>query len=363
MAIINRSSLGSIEEIHVRITANQVTMARIILLPVPVYLLIYGEAFQWWVAFALFVLLGATDFVDGLMARKEGPTKLGGLIDPVADKIFVAAIMLSMVAIDLFHPWIISALLCREFLMTALRSSVAIRKEEIKTSRLAKLKTIIQMGGCGTIFFTIVLPSDALIYVCIALAIPFLLVALIYMIRGKTPPFWALPVGLAFLLVSGVQFFFDKDVVLWVQMLIIVTITWASAIDYVVGSYRLFRRTGIWSGDWVRLIWAIIFGLLVAPTVAYYPVVVLPVLVSMSLEFGIGGIDNIVVVEKLHFLRWPFIVSSCAGLLFVGFIIGSQSGLLIDYVFYVALVLSSASSIVCGAFFGRYFDIFKRTLI
>src|SRR5215813_15200254 len=104
-------------------------MARIVLLPLPVYMLIYGGHVQWWLAFAIFVILGATDFIDGLMARKEGPTKLGSLIDPVADKIFVAAIILSMVAVNLFPAWLVSTLLVREFLMTSLRSSVAFRKE------------------------------------------------------------------------------------------------------------------------------------------------------------------------------------------------------------------------------------------
>lgn len=345
-----------------RITANQVTMARIFMLPVPVYMLIYGGQVQLWIAFAMFVLLGATDFVDGVMARREGPTKLGGLIDPVADKIFVAAIMLSMLAIDLFPAWMISALLCREFLMTALRSSVAHRKEVFKTSRLAKLKTIIQMGGCGTIFFTMVLPELALIYVCLALAIPFLLVFLIYLFTTKKPPFWALPVSASFFLVAGVEYFFHKDVTLMVQMLIILGITWASAIDYIIGSYRLFRRTGMMRGDLVRMLWALVFGLLVAPLVGYYPVIVLPVLVSMSLEFGVGGIDNIVVTEKNHFTVWPFLVSSFSGLVFVALITLAMDSAAAMPIFYLSLALAMVSSIVCGAFFGHHFDLFKRTL-
>jgi CDP-diacylglycerol--glycerol-3-phosphate 3-phosphatidyltransferase len=346
----------------VRITANQVTMARIFLLPVPVYMLIYGQALQWWIAFAIFVLLGATDFVDGLMARKEGPTKLGSLIDPVADKIFVAAIMLSMVAIDIFPAWMVSALLSREFLMTALRSSVAIRKETFKTSRLAKLKTIIQMGGCGTIFFTIVLPEQAYIYVCVALGVPFLLVWAVYRWKSHKPPFWAMPVGLAFLLVSAVEYFFQKDVTLMLQMLIILAITWASAIYYLIGSYKLFRRTGMRFGDWIRMLWAIVFGLLVPPLVAYFPIIVLPVLVSMSLEFGLGGIDNIVVTEKHHFSSWPFLISLSAGIIFITL----MSLAIMVYTqlpaFYFALALAMTSSIVCGAFFGRHFDLFKRNL-
>lgn len=345
-----------------RITANQVTMARIFMLPVPVYMLIYGDALEWWIAFAIFVILGATDFVDGWMARMEGPTRLGSLIDPVADKIFMAAIMLSMVAIDVFPAWVACVLLTREFLMTALRSCVAIRKEAIKTSRLAKMKTIIQMGGAGTIFFTLVLPKTAFIIVCFLLAVPFFVVALVYLLCKRRPPFWAVPVGLSFSLVTVLEFFITKQVSITIQMAIILAITWASAIDYLVGSYRLFKRTGMMLGDWARLFWAIIFGLLVAPMVASFPITVLPILVSISLEFGLGGIDNIVSVEKGRFSSWPFFLSSGFGLIFAvlvnGAIVWQQPWL----PFYAALGLAALSATVCGTVFGRYVDLFKRNL-
>jgi CDP-diacylglycerol--glycerol-3-phosphate 3-phosphatidyltransferase len=309
------------------------------------------------------VILGATDFVDGWMARIEGPTRLGSLIDPVADKIFTAAILLSMVAIEVFPAWVVSALLSREFLMTALRSSVAIRKEAIKTSRLAKLKTIIQMGGGGTIFLTVVLPETAFIWACFALAVPFLIVAIVYFARHKRPPFWALPVFLAFFLVAFIEIFVSREVNLMVQMVIILAITWASAIDYLTGSYRLFKRTGMLFGDWVRLFWALIFGLFVAPTVAYFHIVVLPVLVSISLEFGLGGIDNIVVVAKDRFFAWPFLLSSIFGLTYAGLVTASLYWQWWWLPFYCSLGLVGTSAIICGAVFGRHVDLFKRNLL
>lgn len=342
-----------------RITANQVTMARIFLLPVPVYLLIYGERFQWWMAFSLFVILGATDFVDGVMARREGPTKLGSLIDPVADKIFMAAIILSMVAINVFPAWVASALLSREFLMTALRSSVAIRREIFKTSLLAKLKTIIQMGGSGTIFLTIALPEHAFIYVCLALSLPFFLTALAYILKQRGPPFWSIPVGLAFVLVAMVEYFFTREVNLMVQMAIILTITWASAIDYLIGSYRLFKRTGMFFKDWSRLFWALVYGVLVSPLVADYPVVVLPVLVSISLEFGLGGIDNIVALEKGSAPSWPYIVSTLSGLLFFFGVI--LFGNFYQVPLYLSMVLALVSLCTCSIVFLRNVDLFKRS--
>jgi phosphatidylglycerophosphate synthase len=295
------------------------------------------------------------------MARREGPTRLGSLIDPVADKIFIAAIMLSMVAIGVFSPWVISVLLSREFLMTALRSSVAYRQQVFKTSLLAKLKTIIQMGGLGTIFFTISMPEHALSIVCAALAIPFLLVALFYLFRAQKPPFWAIPVFFAFVLVAVLALFVSKNSNVAVQMGIIIAITWISAFDYLIGSFKMFRTTGMCSGDWARILWSLVYGLFVAPLVAYYPVIVLPLLVSISLEFGLGGIDNIVVAEKNIFSSFPFILSSIAGLIFAMLI---NYLILVENLFdpmYSAIALACVSALICGTVFGRHVDLFKRS--
>ncbi len=153
---------------QLRLTANVVTIARILLLPLPCAFLIYGGQIGHWVAFVLYSLLGATDFVDGAMARREGPTKLGGLIDPVADKIFVASICFALVVTQIMPTWVLMAVMSREFFITALRTSVAFRDESIRTSVLAKIKTVIQMGGFGTVFLTITLaPMHAAILACI----------------------------------------------------------------------------------------------------------------------------------------------------------------------------------------------------
>lgn len=346
-----------------RITANQVTMARIFLIPVPSVMLIYGNAVDWWIAFAIFVILGATDFVDGLMARKEGPTKLGSLLDPVADKIFIAAIILSMIALEIFPAWVASALLTRELLVTALRSSVAERQEQIKTSKLAKLKTIIQMGGLGTIFLTIVLPTMWCVVANLALSLPFLLVAIIFRAKQGKQPFWALPVFAAFFMVAGLAYYVSKETSLMVQMTVIIAITWLSAIDYLVGCYRIYRRSGIKGGDWARIMWSISHGVLVAPLVASYPVMVMPILVSMSLEFGLGGIDNIVATEKKTFALMPFLLSSLNAICFSFFInYLVLSGNNIGSPLYASIALGLMSAIICGAYFGRHVTLFKGTL-
>ncbi|HEY4223689.1 MAG TPA: CDP-alcohol phosphatidyltransferase family protein, partial [Myxococcota bacterium] len=74
-----------------KITANQVTIVRILALPFPCWALTVRPPQPWmWIAFVAGVLVGATDFVDGWMARRDGPTQLGALLDPVADKLFIA---------------------------------------------------------------------------------------------------------------------------------------------------------------------------------------------------------------------------------------------------------------------------------
>lgn len=344
-----------------RITANQVTMARIFLLPVPVYMLLYGDSLQWWLAYALLIILGATDFIDGLMARREGPTRFGSLIDPVADKIFIAAIFLTMIAIGVFPPWTISVVISRELLVTNLRSSVAIRKKEIKTSTLAKMKTIIQMGGCGTIFLTITLASNILLIVFATLALIFLAIFLYYYSRKIKSPFWVLPTFIAIALVTICEAAFGKQVNLHLQMLIILSLTWISAIDYLVGSYHIFRKTGLILGDLTRIVWSIIFSIFVAPLVAYFPLMVLPILVSMSLEFGLGGIDNIVAAEKGHFSSWPFVLASLSGIIFAILVNACMFLKMPIMPFYFSIALAGISAIICGIMFGRYYELFRRT--
>ena len=72
-----------------KIRANHLTILRIILLPLP-YFLIYGDIRARIAALAAFTLIGFTDYLDGLLARRDGSTPLGKLLDPLADKICIA---------------------------------------------------------------------------------------------------------------------------------------------------------------------------------------------------------------------------------------------------------------------------------
>lgn len=344
----------------VAITANQVTLARIFLLPLPVVLLIHGNILLLWLSFALFVLLGATDFIDGVMARREGPTRLGSLLDPVADKIFVTAIFMSFSALGVVSSWVVSLILTREFLLTALRSSVAIRKEAIKTSVLGKVKTIVQMGGAGTIFFTIMLPKIALFWVCLALSISFFFISGYRFFNHKKQTYWSTPVGIAFLYVAIMGLYLEKNTVIMGQILIIVSLTWLSAIDYMLGTYRLFKKNGMKEGDFWRLFWAITYGLLLSPLVHQFPELVLFLWALISLEFLLGGIDNIVVTEKNYFPVNTFLFSNFYGFILLFFLkLAPLKNINFNHKIVVIIVLL-LSLLNCAWFFIKNRSLFKK---
>src|SRR4051812_9229072 len=101
------------------ITANRITVLRILALPFPCWALIARPHQPWmWVAFVWGSLVGATDFVDGWLARREGPTILGSLLDPVADKLFIAVLLIPLAASGECSPFAAGTLFVRELLIT-----------------------------------------------------------------------------------------------------------------------------------------------------------------------------------------------------------------------------------------------------
>ena len=128
---------------------NMLTIGRIIIVPffvVAFYLPgFYGDL----TAFALFVVASFTDFLDGMLARMLGEeSKLGELLDPIADKIIVAtALILLVMDGTIRHYEVIAAIiiLTREILISVLREFLAKGQIKLPVSNLAKLKTVLQM--------------------------------------------------------------------------------------------------------------------------------------------------------------------------------------------------------------------------
>jgi len=123
----------------------QLTLGRICLVPLVVVFLISTDSIHALVAAILFAAAAVTDWLDGLIARRRGQvTTLGKLLDPVADKVLVAAALISLVQVGKIEAWIVVVMVGREFAVTGLRSVSAAQGVVIAASDLAKYKTFSQ---------------------------------------------------------------------------------------------------------------------------------------------------------------------------------------------------------------------------
>lgn len=292
------------------ITANQVTLLRILALPFPCWALITRPEQPWmWIAFVFGVLVGATDFVDGWLARRDGPTVLGGLLDPVADKLFIAMLLLPLVAHEECPGWAAGILFIRELLITTLRSSLQVRRQSLKTSQLGKLKTVVQMGGIATFYLTIFVPRDVMPWVHLVCSLVMLVLCFVFGYRnhrrgkGFLPPVWLLGgTPLWFLIFVGALLMEPLDVAFW-QFIAMVVLTWVSGADYLWGAGRALLRLGLRGGDIIRTVGAIVHGLALIPLLGDKPFLVVPVIVSLCAELAYGGVDNAVSAELGRFAR------------------------------------------------------------
>ena len=132
---------------------NILTFFRIAILPVIIGLFFIPEAWAAWTALGFYTIASITDFLDGYLARKmKTESALGQFLDPIADKIFIASLLLVIVGFDrLDGIWMIPAILIfmREFLVSGLREFLAPQNIQLPVSKLAKWKTTFQMIALG----------------------------------------------------------------------------------------------------------------------------------------------------------------------------------------------------------------------
>jgi cardiolipin synthase len=160
---------------------NILTMLRIVAI-VPIVALFYVDA-RWanWAILGIFVFAGITDFFDGYLARATGQvSKLGRFLDPIADKLLVAAVILMLVASGGLSGLAILpglVILIREITVSGLREFLAELRVGVPVSNLAKWKTAIQMvalgflivGSAGPDFLPTVLIGEGLLWIAAAL--------------------------------------------------------------------------------------------------------------------------------------------------------------------------------------------------
>ena len=137
---------------------NLLTYGRIAAVPLVVACMYWQGILQgglWlrWVALAIFIIAGVTDFFDGYFARSWGQqSKLGRMLDPIADKLLVASCLLMLAADETIRGWSLLAaivILCREILVSGLREYLAELRVRVPVTRLAKWKTTWQLVAIG----------------------------------------------------------------------------------------------------------------------------------------------------------------------------------------------------------------------
>lgn len=147
---------------------NLLTLSRIVTVPLLVGLL-WPEAngLRWTtgyaLAFALYCLMGVTDYFDGYLARAQGAvSKLGIFLDPIADKIMVGAVILMLgVTRDIAGIHVVAAMviLVREIAVSGLREFLAGLQVSVPVSKLAKWKTTFQIVALGALILAGAVPQ------------------------------------------------------------------------------------------------------------------------------------------------------------------------------------------------------------
>jgi CDP-diacylglycerol--glycerol-3-phosphate 3-phosphatidyltransferase len=148
---------------------NLLTLSRILAVPILVFLLWKPSWWDYAVTFVLYCLVGITDYFDGYLARAQGTvSRLGIFLDPIADKIMVAAVIVMLVStrnnsgepiIHSFHIIPALVILLREIIVSGLREFLAGLRISLPVSHLAKWKTTFQLVALGALILAGALPQ------------------------------------------------------------------------------------------------------------------------------------------------------------------------------------------------------------
>jgi len=147
---------------------NKITVARIAMVPIFIWVLLSGIQNSRIIAAAIFIIASITDFIDGYLARKyELITDFGKLMDPMADKILVASALIALVQIGRISVWPVAIILAREFLITSFRSLAASKGLVIAASIWGKIKTNTQIFAIILLMLTNNTIADIMLWISV----------------------------------------------------------------------------------------------------------------------------------------------------------------------------------------------------
>lgn len=155
---------------------NLLAILRMILAPLLFFVLTFPfeNVHQSWInyfATLLFSLAALSDFFDGFIARKWGQTtKLGAILDPLADKMLILAAFLGLLLLDRANEWVIYLILVREFFITGFKVVMVSENLDVSASFAGKLKTGFQMTAIIFLMLDWIF-GDILLYIALALTL------------------------------------------------------------------------------------------------------------------------------------------------------------------------------------------------
>lgn len=133
--------------------ANAITIARILVTPLLLAVILGGGAS--WPAFALWMVLSGTDWVDGYLARRQGITRSGAFLDPLADKCLILGAMFALVTEGLFWWLPVTLIAVREVAVSLYRTWMGKRGISIPARWWAKVKTVVQQVAVALVLLPV----------------------------------------------------------------------------------------------------------------------------------------------------------------------------------------------------------------
>ncbi|HOT23488.1 MAG TPA: CDP-diacylglycerol--glycerol-3-phosphate 3-phosphatidyltransferase [Thermoleophilia bacterium] len=171
--------------------ANIVTVARILLIPVIVVLLVVAVPYGYVFAIALFVVAAATDKLDGYLARsRDSVTTFGQFMDPLADKLLIAAPLIALVGMQRLAVWVAVVIIAREFAVVALRIVGLAQGVSIPADRYGKAKTLAQIVAVVSLMLPPALFSGPVATADAVLETVLLTVAVVLTVGSGVNYFW-----------------------------------------------------------------------------------------------------------------------------------------------------------------------------
>jgi len=163
--------------------ANVVTIARLVL-GVP-FLVVIAAAGASWVAAVGWIALGLSDWYDGWLARKEGVTRSGAFLDPLADKVITVGGFVALAIDGVFHWAPVTLIAAREVAISVHRALLGRRGVSVPARRLGKYKTVVQLFAVGWALLPLTEDLGFLVQGFLWVAVGFTLVSALDFVRGE----------------------------------------------------------------------------------------------------------------------------------------------------------------------------------